>query len=456
MDIGGLVQLASGLHGSVITAEDDQYDAARSVWNGTVDKHPKLIVSCEGSDDVVEAILYARRHELGVSVRNAGHHVAGLSVLEDGMVIDLSRMRTVEVDRATRLVRAAGGAQIGDVDAATQRYGLAVPLGVVSETGVTGLTLAGGYGWMRRKYGLSCDNVTSADVVTADGRRLRASLDENPELFWALCGGGWDLAVVTALEYEAHPVGPDVYLNFVVYDAAETEQVLANLREFAEKAPPELSPLAILMTLPSAEPFPEDLWGRSVAAIVAPFIGDLTRAEETSSPLTGFGSPLVDLSAVTPWVDVQRIFDEDFPRGMRYYWRATHLRDLGAEAGATLAELAANRPSSLSTVDVWVNGGAIMEVPVDGTPVATRSAPYMIGLESNWEDPGQDGANTTWTRAAAKSLEPYASGGAYLNFDDPSDPGTLHRAHGENSERLAEIKSEYDPANLFRSRGVRI
>ena len=449
-----LLRLASGISGSVTTAEDAGYDEARRVWNGTVDKRPALVVSCEGTPDVVEAITYARSHDLGVSVRSAGHHVAGSAVIEGGMVIDLARLRNVAVDASTGRTRAAGGAQIGDVDRATQAHGLAVPLGLVSETGVTGLTLAGGYGWMRRKHGLSCDNVLAVEIVTADGQLLQVSSGEHPDLFWALRGGGWDLGVVTALEYQAHPLGPDVYLPFLTFPVSEAAKVLANLRAFTSGAPWGFAPLAVFWTFPEAETFPEELWGEPFLGVVGPYVGDAAEGERLCAPLRDLGTVLTDLSATVPWVEAQRFFDEDYPRGRRYYWKSSHLRDLNAGAVSVLVDFAAHRPSSLTSLDIWTNGAAIADVPDGDTPIGNRSALYMVGIEANWDDPAHDRRNIDWARGASAALAPFASPGAYLNFDDLTDPETFRSSHGTNYERLAGIKQAYDPTNLFRSRTV--
>ena len=447
-------RLAATLRGAATHAGDEGYDAARRVWNGAIDKHPEVIVSCLGVDDVIEAVGYARTHGLGVSVRSGGHHVAGSSVLDGGVVIDVSSLRDVEVDADARRVRVAGGAHIGDVDAATQQHGLAVPLGVVSETGVAGLTLAGGYGWMRRKHGLSCDNVVSADIVTADGQALHVDADEHPALFWALRGGGWDLGVVTALEFQAHPVGPDVYLPFLTFPLDEGVAVLTNLREFAQTAPREFGSIAVCWTFPHAEPFPSELWGEQFIGIAGPYVGDPDEGQRVCAPLRDLGTVLTDLGGVVPWVEAQRFFDADYPRGRRYYWKSAHLDDLDTHAASVLVDFAARRPSPLTSVDVWVNGGAIAGVPADATPIANRSGHFMVGVEANWDDPTQDGANIGWARETAAALARWARPGAYLNFDDLSDPDALRLAHGANHERLAAVKRRYDPTNLFRSRGA--
>ncbi|HEY3337691.1 MAG TPA: FAD-binding oxidoreductase [Propionicimonas sp.] len=447
-----LLRLAGAVRGSVVSAADAAYDESRRVWNGTIDKHPELIVSCVDTADVVEAIRYARTHDLGVSVRSGGHHVAGSAVIDAGLVIDLGGLREVSVDGGTARVHASGGALIGDVDRATQEHGLAVPLGLVSETGVAGLTLAGGYGWMRRKHGLSCDNVLAAEVVTADGQVLTVSPQEHPDLFWALRGGGWDLGVVTALDYQAHPVGPDVHLAFLTFGVAEAHQVLANLTELVRGAPRGFAPLAVFWTFPEADVFPEELWGQPFLGVAGPYVGAVAEGERVCAALRDLGTVLTDLSGVVPWVEAQQFFDEDYPRGRRYYWKSSHLASLEPEAVTALTALAASRPSPLTSLDVWINGGAIADVPDADSPVGNRSAPYMVGIEANWDDPAQDRANIEWARAASAVLEPFSSPGAYLNFDDLGDPETFRRAHGDSYERLAGVKQAYDPTNLFRSR----
>lgn len=449
-----LVRLATGLRGSVVAADDAGFDEARRVWNGTIDKRPALIVFCEGTPDVVEAVNYARANDLGVAVRSAGHHVAGSAVLDGGMVIDVSRMREVRVEAATGRVRVDGGATIGDVDRATQVDGLAVPLGVVSETGVAGLTLAGGYGWMRRKHGLSCDNVLAAELVTAAGRELRVDAQDHPDLFWALRGGGWDLGVVTALEYQAHPVGPDVYLPFLTYPLSEGKEVLARLSEFAASAPREFGSLAVCWTFPEADVFPEELWGEPFIGIVGPYVGDAAEGERFCAGLRGLGTVLTDLGGVVPWVEAQQFFDEDYPRGRRYYWKSANLDHLGPDVAGSLVDLAYRRPSQLTSLDLWINGGAISDVPETATPLGNRSAPFMVGIEANWDDPAQDLANVAWAREAATELGAHSTVGGYLNFDDLGDPESIRLTHGSNADRLAGVKDTYDPSNLFRSRGV--
>jgi hypothetical protein len=452
MNDEALIQFASSLRGSVTAPADDAYDDARKIWNGTVDRKPALIVSCKGVADVIEAVNFARENGLGVSVRSGGHHVAGAALIDAGMVVDLAQMRSVRVEPSSSRARCEGGALIGDVDRETQAFGLAVPLGVVSETGVAGLTLAGGYGWLRRKHGLSCDNLISADVVTADGRLLTASAEENTDLYWAIRGGGWDMGVVTSFEYKAYSLGPEVYLPFLTYPYSEGANVLRRLREFVASAPREVGALAVCWTFPEAEVFPRELWGQQFIGIAGPYAGPADEGERACQGLRELGTVLTDMSGIVPYVVAQQFFDEDYPKGRRYYWKSAHLKHLDDDAIRTLLDLAGRRPSPLTSLDIWINGGAIADVAPDATPVGHRDAPFMIGIESNWDGPAEDAANIAWAREAAKSLAPFSTGGSYLNFEDLDEAGAVQAAHGANFQRLVEVKRRYDPANLFRSR----
>jgi FAD/FMN-containing dehydrogenase len=452
MDKQTLEALRSGIKGQAFVPGDEGFAAAKVIWNGTISKRPAIIVSCKGVDDVVKAVNFAREQGLGVSVRGGGHHVAGSSLIEGGLVIDLSQMRGVTVDAASATVRTEGGALIGDVDRATQEHGLAVPLGLVSETGVAGLTLAGGLGWLRRKYGASCDNLIGADVVTSEGKLVHASATENTDLFWALRGGGWDMGVVVSFEYRAHALGPDVFLVFTIYPREEGKQVLRRYREAYEAAPREAAPLAVCWTFPEAEMFPKELWGEQFVAVAGPYIGAAEDGERVMQPFRELGTVLVDMSGPAPWLQVQQLFDEDYPKGRRYYWKSSYLTDLTDDVIDVLLELSDARPSPLTSVDVWSLGGALAEVSLDESPLGHRHAPYAIGIESNWDDPAADDANINFAREAIERLRPFSTGGSYMNFEDPDDPKATAASFGEALGRLQAVKQQYDPTNLFRSR----
>lgn len=447
-----LDDLAAGLRGAIFTPQSDGYDAARKLWNGTIDRHPAVIVRCGGVADVIDAVNYARTHGLAVSIRGGGHHVAGGASNDGGLVIDLSQMRSVRVDPASMTARAEGGAQIADVDRECMPFNVAVPLGLFSETGIAGITLAGGVGWLRRKSGMTCDNLLSADVVTAEGKLVRASKDENPDLFWALRGGGWDMGVVTSFEYRTQSIEPQVALLYVTYPMDEAPQILRALRAYMETASENFSPIAVLWTFPEDEAYPEHLWNTQFVAILGVYAGPLDEGLAAIEPLRHLGSILIDGSEPSSYHATQHLFDHEYPTGRRYYWKSSYLSGFSDAAIDCLIEYGRNRPSALSSVDIWTLGGAISRVAPEETPLSQRSAPYMIGIEANWDDPSSDSANTNWARDLAKALGPFSTGASYLNFEDVSDPNFTRASHGVNFNRLVEVKKRYDPDNLFRSR----
>jgi FAD/FMN-containing dehydrogenase len=443
---------ARGLPAVAVTPGADGYEDARRLWNGAIDKRPAVIVRCRGAADVIEGVHYARERGLPVSVRGGGHHVAGGALIDGGLVLDLSQMRSVRVDPVARTVRAEGGAQIGDIDREARPFGLVTPMGVFSETGIAGLTLAGGVGWLRRKYGLACDSLLSADVVIADGRLLHASGAENADLFWALKGGGWDMGCVTSLEYRAYPIEPELFFLFIAYPMDDARAVLRALRDFGRTAPDEASPLAVLWTFPEAEVYPPEIWNRQFVAVAGPYAGPPDAGERVFAPLRKLAAPLLDMSGRMPYYEVQKLFDEEYPNGRRYYWKSSYLRELSDAAIDVLVEFGRARPSPLSSVDVWLQGGAIAKTTPADSPAGHRDAPYLIGIEANWDEAADDAINVAWTRALASALGPFSTGGSYLNFEDLTDPGAAAAYHGESFERLVEIKRTYDPGNLFRSR----
>jgi FAD/FMN-containing dehydrogenase len=361
----------------------------------------------------------------------------------------------VEVDAERRLVRAGGGARLGDVDAATQAHGLAVPFGVVSATGIAGLTLAGGMGWLRRQHGLTCDNLVSAEVVTADAQVLRASEDENADLLWALRGGGGNFGVVTSFEYRLHPVGPEVAFAFVLYPGARAREVIEEFLGYMEGAPEEVSPLLFLGRVPHADLFPAETHGLPYVAVAGVHPGDPETGEQVLRPLRDYGDPIVDLSDRVPYVDAQQLLDEDYPDGGLYYWKSIELERLSSEVIDLLIVHAETAPSGHSTVDVWVHGGAMDRVPVDATAFGPRAA-VLLGYEANFEDPAESDVNVAWVRDSIDELRPHSTGGVYLNFPGFFEEGKelLEASYGaENYARLVALKTEYDPDNVFRLNG---
>jgi FAD/FMN-containing dehydrogenase len=433
---------------------DAAYDEARAVWNGTVDARPALVARADSTADVQQVVRLARETGLPFAVRGGGHNVAGFGTIEGGIVLDLSGLRSVQVDAEARLAVVGGGATLADLDRATQQHGLAAPIGVVSETGVGGLTLSGGLGWLRRLHGLSIDNLVAAEVVTADGSVRRAGEDGegDPDLLWALRGGGGNVGVVTSFTFRLHPVGPAVWVNFVLYPLAAAHEVLLAHDELMRDGPEELAPIAVLGRVPSAEPFPEELHHAPFAAILGPYAGPPEAGEAASARLRKLAEPLADLSGAMPWVELQQLLDADYPAGGRYYWKSANLPGLDAATVGTLVAHAERAPSDHSTIDLWLNGGAISRVPDEATAFGNRQAPYLVGVEANWESPGDDEANRAWARDLIADLERHGSAGVYLNFAGlPEEAAASARdGHGAGYERLATLKARYDPDNLFR------
>ncbi|HNY76879.1 MAG: FAD-binding oxidoreductase [Sedimentisphaerales bacterium] len=444
-------ELCAALRGDVITAGDQAFDEARRVWNGLIDKRPALIARCAEAADVIAAVNFARGYGVPLSVRGGGHNVAGKALCDEGLVIDLSDMRGVHVDPATRVVRAEGGALLGDIDRRTQMFGLAVPLGVVSQTGVAGLCLHGGMGWLTRKHGLTLDNLIGVDIVTADGRLRRASATENPDLFWAVRGGGGNFGVVTSFEFRAHPIGPRVWFLAAMYPMPEATRILRFLEEFMREAPEELAVLGSLWTTPNDEPIPPEHRREPVIVLLGCYSGPFEKGEEAIRPLRELGEPVADLSGPMPFADVQTALDADYPDGRLYYWKSVYLPQFGEEIIDVLVEHAQKRPSPLTSIDIWFLAGAAMRVRPDQTAYARRDVPYAIGIESNWTDPAQSEDNVAWVRRLFDALRPF-SRGTYLNFPGFMEDADklLQGAYGANYKRLQAIKARYDPDNLFK------
>ena len=445
---------AAGFRGEVILPGDEAYDEARLVWNGMIEKYPAIVARCAGVADVVAAVNFGREQDLPLAVRGGGHNVAGTALVDGGLVIDLSAMNGVRVDPEARTVRAEGGATLGDVDSATALFGLATPLGAISKTGIAGLTLNGGYGHLTRKHGLSCDNLVSVDVVTADGEVVTASEERNPDLFWALRGGGGAFGVVTSFEYALHEVGPEVFMLFVVHRGEHADEALRRFREFTESAPSDGGALAFYGFVPETEEFPESAWGEPMIAFLGSHLGGQAEAEAAYRPLREFAEPVADFSGPTAFVDLQSALDADYPDGRRYYWKATYLADLDDAVLDLVVRLGERSPSPLSTVDVWQLGGAVADLAPDATAFWHRTEPYMVTFEANWDDPADDDANVAWAREGIAEVRELAeAGGGYGNFpgfhEDPA-----HAVYGGNYERLVEVKERYDPRGVFQSKLV--
>jgi FAD/FMN-containing dehydrogenase len=442
---GGAIESAvvdafrTGLRGQLLRPGDDAYDPARKLWNGMFDRRPALIARCTGTADVIRAVNFARDHGLRVAVRGGGHSFPGHSVCEGGLVIDLSPMKGIRVDPGARIVRAESGVKWIDFDHETQAFGLATSGGTVSDTGIAGLSLGGGLGWLSSKYGLTVDNLVSADVVTADGCLLTANATDNPDLFWALRGGGGNFGIVTSFEYRLHAVGPTVVGGMVAYPLARAKEVLRFYRDFTKSAPDELTTYAGFITPPG---------GETVVALVCCYCGPLAQGEEAVRPLKSLGSPVHDTLGHLPYVAQQQIFDAGFPTGSYYYAKAGSLAELTDEAIGILIEYA-TKPSPLSGVVIQTVCGAASRVAPDATAFRHRAFPYAPIIVAQWLDPAHTAENVGWARDCWGALQPFA-GGVYVNDLGENDEERVPAAYGANYQRLAALKKTYDPDNFFR------
>jgi FAD/FMN-containing dehydrogenase len=442
-------RFAGTLRGRLIQPDDAGYDGARAVWNGMIDRRPALVARCAGTADVIASIDFARSHDLPICVRGGGHGVAGKAVCDGGFVIDLSEMRDVHVDPKAMAARVGGGATWGVVDHETQAFGLAVTGGVDSRTGVAGLTLGGGIGYLARPFGLSIDNLASAEVVLADGRTVTASVDEHPDLFWGLRGGGGGLGVVTSFEYRLHEVGPEVMTAQVFHTMDGAADVLAFYREFTSNAADEVACYALFVNVPPQEPFPADQHGKTALVVVACHAGSLGDGEKALAPLGAFGHPMLAAIGPMPYATLQQSFDAGAPDGARFYWKAHTLDSLSDDAIAAVVGRVDPLPGPYSNVFFEPMRGAISRVEASATAFPHRQATFGFGISSGWEDPAGDEAAIAWTRSLHEAMTPFASGGVYVNYLDHDDNDRLGAAYGTNLGRLQEIRRAYDPDGVF-------
>lgn len=437
------------LRGELLQSQDEGYDQARAIWNAMIDKRPALIVRCSGVADVIESVHFARENNLLVAVRGGGHNVAGTAVCDKGLMIDLSSMRAVRVDPKARIARVQGGATFADVDHETQAFGLAVPNGVISTTGVGGLTLGGGFGRLSRKYGLTADNLLSADVVAANGVMVTASASENSDLFWGIRGGGGNFGIVTSFEFKLHKVGPKVLFGPIVYPLKDAAGALRNYRSFAGSAPYECSVWADFLTAPPLPFLPEEVHGTKVLFIVPFYTGNLQEGEELLRPLREYGKPIADAVAVTTYLAAQRALDDLYARGSRNYWKSHSFTELSDAALDTIVKYAGMLPTPQSDILISHLGGVINEISSDGTAYPHRDLSFIVTPGGRWEDPAQDDEPVSWVRECFEALTVHATGQSYVNFIAEST-GREKEAFGPNYDRLVELKNKYDPANLFR------
>jgi hypothetical protein len=444
--------LAEHLTGEVIAPGHDEYDAARRVWNGMIDRSPAVIARCADADDVATAVRYATERGMALAVRGGGHNVAGTAVVDDGLVIDLSAMRAVRIDGSGRTVHVQGGATWADVDRVTAPLGLATPGGVVSETGVAGLALSGGVSHQRRRDGMTIDNLVSAEVVLADGRQVRASADEHPDLYWALRGGGGNFGVVTSFELRLHELGPEVFGLNVAYPLEDAERVLAGWRDAVADAPDALSTAGLIWSLPTVDELPEQLRGMPYVGVAGMWAGDPSEGERATRGLRELATPLLDMSGPVEYLDFQRSLDPFFPAGQRRYWKALYLDGLSDGAIDTTVDWSTRRPSNDTLVIVRHCGGAISRVGAQETAFGDRSSEWMLSIDSTWHDAADDETNIAYTRAFWDAAVPFSNGQTYFNFPGLLEEGdvAVRSSYGANHNRLARIKAGYDPENVFR------
>jgi FAD/FMN-containing dehydrogenase len=444
--------LASSFSGALLTPGDAGYDEARQVWNGAIDRHPALIARCATVADVVAALRHARELGLRVAVRGGGHGVAGLAVCDDGLVIDLSPMRGIAVDPAARTARAQAGVLWGEMDAATQEHGLATVGGIVTHTGIAGLTLGGGIGWLMRRCGATVDNLLGAEVVTADGDVVQAGAEEHPELFWGLRGGGGNFGIVTSFEYRVHAVGPTVLAGPIFHALEDGPEVLRFYRDYIAEAPDELTTIVMLRHAPALPFMPAELHGRPVVMVTACYAGAVERGEHVLAPLRRFGRPLVDAVGPRPYVELQSLFNAGVPHGWHYYWKSWELPPLQDAAIDTLVEQAHGITSPRSYVIVFQLGGALARVGEHDTAFGQRDAAHDVNINAVWlpDDPARD-EHVRWARECYAALEPFATGRTYVNFLADEGQQRVRAAYGEERyARLVALKRAHDPDNVFR------
>jgi FAD/FMN-containing dehydrogenase len=442
--------LRSGIRGQVLLPRDPGYDAARTIWNAMIDRKPGLIVRCAGVADVMRSVVFVRDHGLVVSIRGGGHNIAGNAVCDEGLMIDLSGMRSVHVNPETRRAYVEPGATLADFDHEAQAFGLATPLGINSTTGVAGLTLGGGFGWLTRKYGMSVDNLVSADVITADGKRLRASAKENSDLFWAVRGGGGNFGVVTLFEFQLHPVGPEVFSGLVVFPFAQARALLTKYRDFVDQMPEELNAWVVLRKAPPLPFLPAEVHGKEVAIFPFLYVGNIEAGKRAIEPLRRFGQPHGEHFGLQPYTAWQKAFDPLLAPGARNYWKSHNFSDMPEGAIDHVIDYAGKLPGSQSEIFIGLVSGQANRVPKEATAYCHRDAKFVLNVHTRWDKAEDDKACVSWARDFFNATAPFATGGVYVNFLSQDESGRVSAAYGSSYARLAQLKTQYDPGNVFR------
>ena len=442
--------LAASLRGTLMTEDTPGYDEARTIWNAMIDRKPALIAECTGAADVAKAVKFAGEYGLFVSVRSGGHNIAGSAVCDGGMMISLAKMKSIRVDPAARRAWVEPGNTLGDVDNETQQYALAVPVGINSTTGIAGLTLGGGFGWLSRKHGLTIDSLISADVVTPSGDFVRVSARENTDLFWGIRGGGGNFGIVTAFEFELHPIGPQVLSGLVVHPFKDAKKVLQHYREFCAQAPDEVTVWTVMRKAPPLPFLPEEVHGTEVVILAALYAGDMAAGEKALAPLRDFGNPIADVISPHPFTGFQAAFDPLLTPGARNYWKSHDFLEMSDELIDTLLKYVETLPDPQCEVFVAQMGGATNRVPADATAYRHRDAEFIMNVHGRWDDAKNDDRCITWCRELFDAATPFATGGVYVNFMTEEESQRVQSAYGDSYERLVQLKKAYDPTNMFR------
>ena len=447
----GTVQaFLDSVEGRALTPDDSDYDEVRSIWNAMIDRRPGLIVRCAGAGDIVKCVNFAREQDLLVAVRGAGHNIAGNAVCDGGLLIDLSLMKAVTVDAGAKTVHTEPGATLGDLDTATQTHGLAVPTGINSTTGIAGLTLGGGFGWLSRKHGLTIDSLLSAEVVTADGQSITASESSHPDLFWGIRGGGGNFGIVSGFTFRAHPVGPEILSGFIVHPQSEAPSLMREYRKLAAEAPDELSVWIILRKAPPLPFLSEEVHGTDIMILAALYAGDMTEAETALKPFRELGNPLADVISPHNFTDWQAAIDPLLTPGARNYWKSHNFAGLTDEAIDIFVRYAGSLPSDQCEIFIAQMGGATARVAPDATAYLGREANFVMNVHARWDDADDDKRCVAWARELFDTVAPHATGGVYVNFMPDDEQDRVAAAYGPNYDRLVTLKQKYDPQNMFR------
>ena len=442
--------LKSEFRGKIIQPGDSNYDEVRKIWNAMVDCKPALIAQVSGADDVSSAIKFAQENKLDITIRGAGHNIAGNSICNDGLMIDFSNMKKVSVDSNKKIAFVEPGATLKDFDAEAQKYGLATPVGINSTTGIAGLTLGGGFGWLTRKYGMTVDNLLSADVVTVDGKKLRASEKENADLFWAIRGGGGNFGVVTQFEFKLYPVGPEILAGLLVFPFKQAKSILQQYRDFIQTTPPEFNVWVVMRKAPPLPFLPENVHGKEVVILAICVVSEFDKNERLIDSLRSFGDPVGEHIGNMPYVNWQQAFDPLLTPGARNYWKTHNFIELQNGAMDTMVEYAGKLPSPQCEIFIAYLEGKSNTIPADAMAYPGRDLKYVFNVHGRWDDTIQDKECIIWARDFFNSSSKFASGGAYVNFMTEEEKDRVAKAYGQNYKRLTQIKKKYDPENLLR------